>query len=66
MSMVRAPSKFLLRFNEPETPAPGRKSLTLLAAGTSPEPTTQSFEPEDFPETAEKPAIGGLCGCVSR
>jgi hypothetical protein len=22
--------------------------------------TTQSFEPEDFPETAEKPAIGGL------
>jgi hypothetical protein len=22
-------------------------------------PTTQSFEPEDFPETAKKPAIGG-------
>jgi hypothetical protein len=22
--------------------------------------TTQSFEPEDFPETAKKPAIGGL------
>jgi hypothetical protein len=34
--------------------------LTLLVAGTPPEPTTQSFEPEDFPATAEKPAIGGL------
>ena len=22
--------------------------------------TTQSFEPEDFPETSQKPAIGGL------
>ena len=32
-----------------------------LVGGSSPaEPTTQSFEPEDFPETAEKPAIGGL------
>ena len=34
--------------------------LTLLAAGTSPGPTTQSFELADFPETAKEPAIGGL------
>ena len=52
--------KFLLRINGPETPAPGRKPLTLLAAGTSPGPTTQSFEPAVFPETAKEPAIGGL------
>ena len=36
-----------------------------LTAVTSPDtpsssPITQSFEPEDFPETAEMPAIGGL------
>ena len=36
-----------------------------LTAATSPdtpsaEPTTQSLEPADFPETAEEPAIGGL------
>jgi hypothetical protein len=32
-----------------------------LGGGSSPaEPTTQSLEPADFPETAEEPAIGGL------
>jgi hypothetical protein len=36
-----------------------------LTAATSPDtpsakPTTQSFEPEDFPETSQRPAIGGL------
>ena len=36
-----------------------------LTAATSPDtpsakPTTQSFEPADFPETAKEPAIGGL------
>ena len=37
-----------------------------LARSSSPlRPTTHSFEPRDFPETAKKPAIGGLCGCVS-
>jgi hypothetical protein len=31
-----------------------------LGGGSSPaEPTTHSFEPRDFPETAEEPAIGG-------
>jgi len=38
----------------------------VLGDGSSPlSPTTHSFEPRDFPETAKKPAIGGLCGCVS-
>jgi hypothetical protein len=32
----------------------------LVGGSSPPGPTTQSFEPEDFPETAEKPAIGGL------
>jgi hypothetical protein len=41
------------------------KYLKSQTKGTPPGPTTQSFEPEDFPETAEKPAIGGFCGCVS-
>ena len=36
------------------------KYLKSQTKGTPPGPTTQSFEPEDFPETAEKPAIGGL------
>ena len=32
-----------------------------LVGGSNPSgPTTQSFEPGDFPETAEKPALGGL------
>jgi hypothetical protein len=31
-----------------------------LVGGSSPaKPTTQSFEPEDFPDTAKKPTIGG-------
>jgi hypothetical protein len=25
----------------------------------------QSFEPEDFPETAENPQLAGFSGCVS-
>ena len=32
----------------------------VVGGSSPPEPTTQSFEPQDFPETAEKPAIGGL------
>jgi hypothetical protein len=32
-----------------------------MVGGSSPaKPTTQSFEPADFPETAKEPAIGGL------
>jgi hypothetical protein len=37
------------------------RMTACLARSSSPlRPTTQSFGPEDFPETAEKPAIGGL------
>ena len=32
----------------------------LIGSSSPAKPTTQSFESEDFPETAEKPAIGGL------
>src|SRR4051794_5367273 len=33
----------------------------VLGDGSSPlSPTTHSFEPRDFPETAKEPAIGGL------
>jgi hypothetical protein len=38
-------------------------SLQVVQAphySTSPGPTTHSFEPRDFPETAREPAIGGL------
>ena len=37
-----------------------RNCLKSQTKGTSPGPTTQSFEPEDFPETSQRPAIGGL------
>ena len=37
-----------------------------MVGGSVPsEPTTQSFEPEYFSETAEKPQLAGFCGCVS-
>jgi hypothetical protein len=40
---------------------PAAAAHNRLVGGSNPAgPTTQSFEPEDFPETAEKPAIGGL------
>jgi hypothetical protein len=32
----------------------------LVGGSSPPGPTTQSFEPEDFPETSQRPAIGGL------
>ena len=39
----------------------------VVGGSSPPEPTTQSFEPEDFTETAEKLAeLAGFCGCVSR
>jgi hypothetical protein len=38
----------------------GQAHNDLIEGSSPPGPTTQSFEPEDFPETAEKPAIGGL------
>jgi hypothetical protein len=38
----------------------GASPITVwLEVSSPPEPTTQSFEPADFPETAKEPAIGG-------
>ena len=41
------------------------KSLKSLLEGRPAGPTTHSFEPRDFMETAKKPAIGGLWAGVS-
>jgi hypothetical protein len=42
------------------SPSRWRKHLKVRSYGTTPGPTTHSFEPRDFPETSKKPAIGGL------
>src|SRR3954447_11914135 len=52
--------EYLFRANGPFLPAPRRNVVIFIGSTTSLGTTMQSFEPEDFPEMAEKPAICGL------